>query len=141
MLPALALAFDFSELEEAVSEYTLDNGLKIIVLERHEAPVVSFVTMVNVGGVDDPKEFTGLAHMFEHMAFKGTNTLGTTDIDKELKLIAVEDSTFMELLAERKKGRLADSTRLAELETAYDEAREASFELVDPNAFSRSVEQ
>ncbi|MFH2055013.1 MAG: pitrilysin family protein [bacterium] len=141
LLPALALAFDFSELENAVSEHTLDNGLKIIVLERHDAPVATFVTQVNVGGANDPKEYTGLAHMFEHMAFKGTKDLGTKDINQEMKLIAVEDSIFMELLAERKKGRLADSTRLANLETAYDDARDASFELVDPNAFSRTVEQ
>lgn len=141
LLPALASAFDFSELENAVTEYTLDNGLKILVLERHEAPVASFITLVNVGGANDPKEYTGLAHMFEHMAFKGTTTLGTKDINEEMKLIAVEDSIWMELLAERNKGRLADSTRLAQLETAYDDARDASFELVDPNAFSRTVEQ
>jgi len=131
--------FDFSELENSVEEFTLDNGMKFIVLEQHQAPVVSFVIYANVGSVDDPKEYTGLAHMFEHMAFKGTTTLGSKDIDAELKLIAVEDSVFMELRSERLKGRLADSARIAELTEAYDAARDASYELVEPNAFSKLV--
>ncbi|MCP4584193.1 MAG: insulinase family protein [candidate division Zixibacteria bacterium] len=136
-----AIGFDFSKLEKSVTERTLDNGLKILVLERHDAPVVSFVTWVNVGGADDPKECTGLAHMFEHMAFKGTRDIGSKNIDDELKLIAIEDSIYMELRSERNKGRLADSSRLAELLKAYDDAREASFELVEPNEFSQIVER
>ncbi|MFQ6008241.1 MAG: M16 family metallopeptidase, partial [Candidatus Zixiibacteriota bacterium] len=79
--------------------------------------------------------------MFEHMAFKGTTTLGTKDIDKELKLIRVEDSLFMELRAERNKGRMADSAKIAALEAAYEEAREASYQLVVPNAFGNIVER
>ncbi|TET95294.1 MAG: insulinase family protein [Candidatus Zixiibacteriota bacterium] len=133
--------FDFSELENSVTEFTLENGLKIIVMERHEAPVISFVTFANVGAVDDPKGYTGLAHMFEHMAFKGTTTLGTKDIKKELELIAVEDSVFLELRAERKKGRLADSAKIEVLEAAYDEAREASYEYVVPNELGNVVER
>jgi predicted Zn-dependent peptidase len=142
VLSAIAVfGFDFTKLESAVTEFTLDNGLKFIVMERHEAPVVSFVTFANVGSVDDPKGYTGLAHMFEHMAFKGTTTLGTKDIDKELEAIRVEDSLFMELRAERNKGRLADSARIKELETAYEEAREASYQYVIPNAFGNIVER
>lgn len=121
-----AFGFDFSELENSVTEHTLKNVLKILIMERHDAPVASFVTFANVGGVDDPKEYTGLAHMFEHMAFKGTNTIGTTDIDNELKAMAVEDSIWYLLRAERKKDRLADSTRLEELTQAFDEAIEAA---------------
>ena len=133
--------FDFSKLENSVTEFTLENGLKIIVMERHEAPVISFVTFANVGAVDDPKGYTGLAHMFEHMAFKGTTTLGTKDIKKERELIAVEDSVFLELRAERKKGRLADSAKIEALEAAYDEAREASYEYVVPNELGNVVER
>jgi predicted Zn-dependent peptidase len=73
------------------------------------------------------------------MAFKGTTTLGSKDIDAELKLIAIEDSIFLALRSERLKGRLADSARLTELTRAYDDARDASYELVEPNAFSEIV--
>ncbi|MDX9857008.1 MAG: pitrilysin family protein [candidate division Zixibacteria bacterium] len=136
-----ATAFEFTEVENQVVEHTLDNGLKILIVPRHEAPVASFVTWANVGSADDPKGYTGLAHMFEHMAFKGTTTLGTRDIKAEMKAIAVEDSLFMLLRAERNKGRLADSTRLAELEEAYNAAREASYELVIPNEFGNVIDR
>ncbi len=137
----LAFGFDFTRIEKEVKEKTLDNGLKIIVLERHDAPVASFVTLANVGGCDDPKGYSGLAHMFEHMAFKGTRTIGTEDIEQEMKLIAVEDSIYMELRSERLKGDAADEAKLAVLEKAYDDAREASFKLVVPNEFSQIVER
>ena len=74
---ATTYAFDFSEIENKIVEYRLDNGLTIIVMPRHDAPVVSLVTTVNTGGADDPKGAMGLAHMFEHMAFKGTKEIAT----------------------------------------------------------------
>jgi predicted Zn-dependent peptidase len=136
-----AFGFDFSELENSVTEHTLKNGLKVLIMERHDAPVASFVTFANVGGADDPKEYTGLAHMFEHMAFKGTSTIGTTDIGNELKAMAVEDSIWYLLRAERKKGRQADSTRLEELTTAFDKAIEDAGQYVVPNAFDHYLEK
>ncbi len=138
---SVAMAFDFSELEKSVQEQTLDNGLKIIVLPRHDAPVASFITWADVGSVDDPKEYTGIAHMLEHMAFKGTTTLGAKDFDKEKELMAIEDSVWLALRAERKKGHLADSTKLAELEVAYDKAREDAFEIVETNAYTKLAGQ
>jgi len=130
-----AISFDFTALEKSVKEHTLENGMKFIVLERHQAPVVSFVILANVGSVDDPKEYTGLAHMFEHMAFKGTTSLGSKDIGRELPLMAVEDSLYMELRSERKKGRLADSARVDKLARDFEAARKSAYELVVPNAF------
>lgn len=136
---AAVSAFDFSQLENAVVEHTLPNGLKIIVLERHDAPGVSFNTFANVGSVDDPKGYSGIAHMFEHMAFKGTTTFGTKDYAKEKKLIEVEDSVFMELRDERTKGMFADSAKIEKLTKSYEAAREASYALVEPNAFGQAI--
>ncbi len=136
-----AFSFDFSKLENAVTEHQLENGLTVLILERHDAPVASFVTWANVGSVDDPKGYTGLAHMFEHMAFKGTTTLGSKDINKELELIAVEDSAFMKLRSERNRGRFADSAKIELLKTAYENAREASYQLVEPNKFGNVIER
>lgn len=141
ILYSTAMSFDFTKLQGAVVEYTLKNGLKVLVLERHDAPVVSFVTYVDAGAVDDPKGYTGLAHMFEHMAFKGTATLGTKDWDTEKGLIAVEDSIFMLLRDERNKGRFVDSAKVASLTAAYEEAREKSYQQVIPNAFGQLVER
>ena len=72
LFPALLAAQSLQDFEKKVTEFTLPNGLHFLVIERHEAPVVSFHTYVNVGSVDDPSGETGIAHMFEHMAFKGT---------------------------------------------------------------------
>src|SRR5450432_3516479 len=93
LLPGQSL----SEFEKTVSEFTLDNGLHFIIVERHQAPVVSFHTYVNAGAVDDPQGRTGLAHMFEHMAFKGTAEIGSNDWTAEQKAMADIEKRYAEL--------------------------------------------
>ncbi|HVT02248.1 MAG TPA: insulinase family protein [Thermoanaerobaculia bacterium] len=77
-----ATAQDLASFDKRVSVRKLSNGLTLLVLERPEAPVFSFFTFVDAGSAQDPKGATGLAHMFEHMAFKGTENIGTTDYGK-----------------------------------------------------------
>ncbi len=127
-------------LEKQVKEFTLPNGLKFIVVERHNAPVFSFETMVNAGGVDEQVGTTGIAHMMEHMAFKGTAVVGTKDWAKEQPLLAAEESAWQALRDERRRGLRADTTRLAALQQAFGEAQEAAREQVEPNEFSRIIE-
>src|SRR5579883_1020146 len=69
-LPIVQAADSFQDVESRISEFTLKNGMKFIVLERHQAPVASFYTYADVGSAQEVKGITGLAHMFEHMAFK-----------------------------------------------------------------------
>ncbi len=134
-------AFDFSTLEKSVVETTLSNGLKLIIMPRHDAPVVSFVTWADVGGVDDPKEYSGLAHMFEHMAFKGTETIGSKDPAKEFIKMAKEDAIFKRLRAERLKGRLADPKIIASMSADFEEAIAEAYALVTPNEFANRLEK
>src|SRR5688572_17778384 len=75
------------QLENRVVEHTLSNGIKLLLLERHFSPTVSIRMMFRVGSVDEVTGKTGLAHMFEHMMFKGTKTLGTKNYQKELPLL------------------------------------------------------
>ena len=75
----VAPAQDIASFEKRVTVHKLPNGLTLVVMERPEAPVFSFFTLVDAGSVQDPKALTGLAHMMEHMAFKGTPTIGTTN--------------------------------------------------------------
>ena len=80
-LPA-ALAQDLKSFEQRITTKVLPNGLTII-CERPEAPVFSYITFVDAGDVNDPSGESGLAHMFEHLAFKGTSEIGTTDYAAE----------------------------------------------------------
>ena len=105
LIPALLAAQSVADLqksfEKKVTEFTLANGLHFIVIERHEAPVVSFHTYMNVGSVDDPSAESGLAHMFEHMAFKGTPTIGTKNWPEEKAAMDAVDVIYNLLDAER----------------------------------------
>src|SRR3954462_13399426 len=116
-------AQNLKEFEKKVTEFTLQNGLHFIVLERHAAPVVSFHTYVNAGSVDDPKGRTGVAHMFEHMAFKGTPEIGSTNPAAEHVALAAVEKAYDALDAERNKEK-ADETRVKQLTEALDAAIE-----------------
>src|SRR5206468_7451604 len=115
-LAACAFAQDLKEFEKRVTEFTLPNGLHFIVLERHEAPVVSFHTYVNAGSVDDPKGRTGMAHMFEHMAFKGTRDIGSKDPAAEQKALNEVERIYDQFDAERNKLNKADPAKLKALQ-------------------------
>src|SRR5688572_16426168 len=78
-MSSLAAESGFAALQNQIVEHTLKNGLRLIILPRHDVPVFSFATVANVGAVDERVGITGLAHMFEHMAFKGSSRIGTTD--------------------------------------------------------------
>lgn len=140
LLSATAGAQTYLDLEAKVQEFTLDNGVKFIVLEDHDVPVFSFRTFVNVGSANEVRGNTGLAHILEHMAFKGTPEIGTTDYKAELKAMAAEDAAFAALKVERLKGTDADPARLAELEAAFTAAKDAARAFVVTNEFGQIVE-
>lgn len=133
----LTMAQSLSDFEKKVHEFTLGNGLKFIVLERHEAPVVSFHTYADVGSVDEVKGITGMAHVFEHMAFKGSKTVGSKDYEKEVEAMAAVDEIFLNLKRERSQG--ADPERLAELEQLYLQAQEAAGEFMVHDEFEEAL--
>src|SRR5580658_5220062 len=111
LCPLLLAAQSLKDFEKRVTEFTLANGLHFVVFERHEAPVVSFHSYVNAGSVDDPSGETGIAHMFEHMAFKGTETIGTKNYPLERKAIDQVESVYDQYDAERNKGLKAERKR------------------------------
>jgi predicted Zn-dependent peptidase len=138
---ARAAREDFKDIESRVSEFTLQNGWKFIVVERHQAPVASFLTYADVGSTQEVTGISGLAHMFEHMAFKGSSTVGTTDYAKEKPALAEVDRTYHALFAERLKGRRADAAQLKQLEVDFKAAQEAAEKFVRKNEFGEAVER
>lgn len=73
---------------DRVIEHRLANGLTVLMVERHQTPVVSINITFAVGGINEQVGQTGIAHLYEHMAFKGTRVVGTTDYDKEKPILA-----------------------------------------------------
>ena len=71
-----------------MTEYELDNGMRVIFVEQDAAPVLAFNLMFDIGGVDEPPGLGGIAHMVEHMAFKGTESIGSLDLAAEKNALA-----------------------------------------------------
>src|SRR5579884_2661279 len=94
LLACFASAQDVASFEKRITVKKLDNGLTVLICRRPEAPVFSFFTHVDAGSVQDPLNKTGLAHMFEHMAFKGTDKIGTTDYAKEKPALEKVETTY-----------------------------------------------
>ncbi len=141
LLPVFINAQNLKEIEKKVTEFTLPNGLHFILLERHEVPVVSFHTYVNAGAVDDPEGKTGLAHMFEHMAFKGTDTIGSRNWAEEKKALATVEDAYDKLDAELAKGPRADQDAVRLLRTAVRNEMDRASALVVPNLYPRIIEE
>jgi predicted Zn-dependent peptidase len=141
LLAASLPAQNLQEFAKHVTEFTLPNGMHFIVLERHEAPVVSFHTYVNAGSVDDPKGLTGLAHMFEHMAFKGTETIGSTNWPAEKAAMDNIERVYDQLEAERNKLHKADPQKIKTLEEQVQGAIEKAESYVEPNLYPRIIEE
>jgi len=135
-----ATALSIEEFERNLTIETLDNGLTLIVYERKTAPVVSFFTYVDVGSVNEVNGITGLAHMFEHMAFKGTSVIGTSDYKAEVNALAEVDRAYDAFAAERDKPG-ADERRIAELEATLKAAQDKAGELVVKNEFGEIIDR
>ena len=144
--PLLAAALilpaqDIKEFEKKVTEFSLPNGLHFILVERHDAPVVAFHTYVNAGSVDDPSGQSGMAHMFESLAFKGTETIGTRNWADEKKALDAIEDLYDRLDAERNRGPKADQSRVETLQTQLKLAVDRAEYYVQPNEYTRIVEE
>lgn len=141
LLAAPLFCQNLQDFEKRVTEFTLANGLHFIVMERHEAPVVSFHLHVDSGAASDPANATSTAHMFEHMIGKGTVSLGSKNWAEEEKALAAVETAYDKLEEERVKGRRADAAQLERLEAALAKAIEKANSFVDQNAFTREIER
>src|SRR6516225_5726383 len=126
ILSSLATAQNIASFEKRTTVKKLDNGLTVVICERPEAPVFSFYTHVDAGSVQDPLQKTGLAHMFEHMAFKGTDKIGTKDFAAEKPALEKVETAYAAYLAERDKASGRDEQKLKQLEKDWKDAIKAA---------------
>jgi predicted Zn-dependent peptidase len=136
----LAGAQDLVSFEKRVSVKTLANGLTVIVCERPQAPVFSFYTLVDVGSVQEQVGQSGLAHMFEHMAFKGTDKIGTNNFSAESAALEKIEKAYAAYDEERRKRVGRDEQKLKTLETAWQDATKDAQQYVVVNEFPQILE-
>ncbi len=133
-----ASAQNLAAFEARTTVHVLPNGWTFIICERPGAPVFSFATQADVGAAQDPKGMTGLAHMSEHMAFKGTRVIGTTDWAKEGPALDKMDAAYM-AWQKAKDARGADPKAVETLKQAFEAAQTDAQQYVKPNEFDELV--
>jgi predicted Zn-dependent peptidase len=141
VLAALAAAQDIASFEKHITVKTLGNGLTVVICERPEAPVFSFYTHVDAGSVQDPLGQTGMAHMFEHMAFKGTDKIGTKNYAAEKVALEKVEKAYAAYIQERDKRVGRDDQKLKQLETSWQDAVKDANQYVVPNQFGEIIER
>jgi len=118
-----------------VQEFTLPNGMRWLLFERHDSPTVVGGWVAHVGSVNEREGITGISHLFEHMMFKGTRVIGTKDIDQDLRIIDEQEKVRAEMREEMKvmrerqrRGEIDDiakpenqTPRYRELDKKFDE--------------------
>ncbi|KAL4423363.1 hypothetical protein ABPG77_004294 [Micractinium sp. CCAP 211/92] len=123
------------QLDQRLSTFSLPNGLRFLVYERHSAPIASFHIYADVGAFDEEDGQTGLAHLLEHMAFKGTPRIGTSDYRREASLLEALDDAFYSL-QQAGSGREA-----ARLQQQFEALQRQAAELSIPNAYGAMLSQ
>ncbi|MBE9029242.1 insulinase family protein [filamentous cyanobacterium LEGE 11480] len=139
--PAKSIQPYLDRVMDNVTEFTLDNELKFVVLERHQAPVVSFMTYADVGGSDEPPGYTGIAHYLEHLAFKGTDRIGTTDAAAEQRLLEKLDVIAAEIQQVSNSTDPAKSEKLKDLQDQFKQTEVAAQQFVEQNKYGQIVQQ
>ncbi|MEK6683943.1 MAG: pitrilysin family protein [Nitrospirota bacterium] len=141
--PAGAPSVKHSEvgLAERVVEHRLSNGLQLLMVERHQTPVVSCIIAYKVGGVNEQPGMTGVAHLYEHLAFKGTQTIGTKDYRREVAVLRQMDQAWSDLRKERDKGPDADPDKLTAYEKRFRDLERESETYVVPNEVGEIYER
>jgi predicted Zn-dependent peptidase len=134
-------AQDLKSFEQKITTKVLPNGLTILVCERPDAPVFSYTTFIDAGDVNDPSGGSGLAHMFEHLAFKGTSEIGTTDYAAEKVALAKVEAADDAYEAEYLKPVGRDPQKLEQLKKAFLDAQDEAHKYVVPNQFTEVAQR
>ena len=134
-----------------VEEKTLSNGMRLLIVQRDDEPTVAGGWVAHVGSANERPGITGISHLFEHMMFKGTPTLGTKDYKKDLTIIAEQERLRAEIRKEEAKLRAAyrrgeiddvskpenKTPRLRELDKEFERTIQDQRKILVTNEFNR----
>ncbi|HPV57106.1 MAG TPA: insulinase family protein, partial [Tenuifilaceae bacterium] len=133
--PIWSISQEVEKINHGIKQFTLSNGLKVILDENHSQPEVFGLVIVKAGAKNDPSDATGMAHYQEHMLFKGTTTLGTISWEKEKPHIDKIFELYDEL------GKTKDKAKRAEIQkTINDESLKAA-EYAIPNEMNNLINE
>ncbi|KAA3608574.1 MAG: insulinase family protein [Candidatus Scalindua sp.] len=118
------------KLQLDVQEHVLENGLKILMLEKHDVPIVSLRVVYKVGSANERPGITGASHLFEHMMFKGTKIFGTKNYEEEKPLLVKEEELIVTIEAEKTKGINSNKETVALLESELQDVWKRQKELL-----------
>jgi predicted Zn-dependent peptidase len=124
-------------LEDKVILHMLPNGMKFLLVKRIGAPVFAAYLRVKVGGADEKEGKSGIAHMLEHMAFKGTQKIGTKNYIEEKKVLDEIETVGVELAKVTRAGE-GSSPRAVELQKRLKDLQEKADRYVVKDEFSRA---
>ena len=134
LISSLSWAQSFDAIKNQIKEHTLKNGMKFIVLERHDAPVASFHVYADVGSANETYGITGISHLLEHMAFKGSKIVGTNDYKEEIVILNKMDQLYSEIKHEKANVE-PDTTKISLLEAKFEDLRKQAKEKVINNEY------
>ena len=134
-----------------VEERTLSNGMRLLLVPRHDDPSVAAGWVAHVGSANERPGITGISHLFEHMMFKGTRTIGTSDVEKDLEILEEQERVRAEMRREEsgmraalRRGEIADLTspesatrRYKELLARFQELVKAQREVLVKSEYER----
>ena len=151
VLLTVGLARPLAAQQVPVIEKTLANGMRLLLVQRNDEPTVAGGWVAHVGSSNERPGITGIAHLFEHMMFKGTPTIGTKNYAKDLEIIAAQEKVRDEIRKEEAKMRVAyrrgeisdllkpesKTERYRELEKQFNELIVQQREILVKNEFDR----
>src|SRR5262245_25692927 len=134
-----------------VIEKNLANGMRLLMVERRDEPAIAGGWVAHVGSANERPGITGISHLFEHMMFKGTPTIGTKDFARDQEIIAAQERLREEMRQEERKmramfrrGEISDllkpenqTPRFRELEKDFNELVNQQREILVKNEFDR----
>lgn len=139
-VPILATAIPAAAQNIDAKEHWLDNGMQVLMVERHETPTIMAAIFARVGSANETTGITGISHLFEHMMFKGTETIGTKDIERDREIMAQLDSLRDLMRAQERIMR--EKLRRGEIEDMHDpEAKTPRYREIDALFDSLILEQ
>jgi predicted Zn-dependent peptidase len=121
------------DLSSRVIKHQFKNGLTLLMVERYTSPTISFNITYKAGSVNEQTGITGIAHLYEHMAFKGTKTIGTKNYELEKPLLDEMEKVFIKIKAERALGGKGDPAKMKKLEEKLGALEQKEEAFVVPN--------